>query len=313
MSSTVSAMSQNIGGHNPTNKARRSALPRADWSTVLARIHSPMQSPIDPSDAARSDIEAGVLQRATIAFICGGYPRRVDLRGLGIVARWPLGIALVSWRYLWRVVVVHRADQDGDAGDLPDPVPAEYQDDQLLRVEDGVGPMLHRRYRVLADGGAASARELIAAFGGEPNRGAPADVAVFLKTRGRSGALRLGDEFVVRMPGPWDGPVRVVAATPTSIRLATLRGHLEAGQIEFRARDLDDAEGGVEIEIESWARAADRLSHVLYNRLRLAKEIQLNLWLETCLGLTALGGGHPRDGVHVDTRRVDDPRLLRTR
>jgi len=117
----------------------------------------------------------------------------------------------------------------------------------------------------------------------------------------------------VRMPGPWDGPVRVVAATPTSIRLATLRGHLEAGQIEFRARDLDDGGGGVEIEIESWARAADRLSHVLYNRLRLAKEIQLNLWLETCLRLAALGGGHPRDGVHVDTRRIGDPQLLRTR
>jgi hypothetical protein len=89
--------------------------------------------------------------------------------------------------------------------------------------------------------------------------------------------------------------------------LATLRGHLEAGQIEFRARDLDDgADGPVEFEIESWARAADRLSHVLYNRLRLAKEIQLNLWLETCLRLAALGGGHPRDGVHVDTRRIAD-------
>ena len=313
MSSTVSAMSQNIGGHNPTNRARRSALPRADWSTVLARIHSPMQSPIDPSDAARSDIEAGVLQRATIAFICGGYPRRVDLRGLGIVARWPLGIALVSWRYLWRVVVVHRADQDGDGGDLPDPVPVEYQDDQLLRVEDGVGPMLHRRYRVLADGGAACARELIAAFGGEPNRGAPADVAVFLKTRGRSGALRLGDEFVVRMPGPWDGPVRVVAATPTLDPV----GHAArapGGRADRVPRPRPGRRrGGVEIEIESWARAADRLSHVLYNRLRLAKEIQLNLWLETCLRLAAFGGGRPRDGVHVDTRRVEDPRLLRTR
>jgi uncharacterized protein DUF1990 len=306
-------MSQNIGGHSPTNNARRSALPRADWSTVLARIHSPMHSPIDPSDAARSDIEAGVLQRATIAFISGGYPPRVDLRGLGIVARWPLGIALVSWRYLWRVVVVHRADQEGDGGDLPEPVPVEHQDDRLVRVEDGVGPMLHRRYRVVADGGSARACDLIAAFGGDPNRGAPADVAVFLKTRGHPDALRLGDEFVVRMPGPWDGPVRVVNATPTSIRLATLRGHLEAGQIEFRARDLDGAGGGVEIEIESWARAADRLSHVLYNRLRLAKEIQLNLWLETCLQLAALGGGHLRDGVYVDTRRVADPGLLRTR
>ncbi len=227
----------------------------------------------------------------------------MDLRRLGIVARWPLGIALVSWRYLWRIVPVHRVDRDGDSDDLPDPVPAEHHDDRLGPVEDGVGPMLHRRYRVLVEGGSARAPDLIAAFGSEPNSGTPADVAIFLKTRGRSGVPQVGDEFVVRMPGPWDGPVRVIAATPTSVRLATLRGHLEAGQIEFRARDVEA--GLVEFEIESWARAADRLSHLLYNRVRLAKEIQLNLWLETCLGLAAFGGGRPRDGVHVDTRRVE--------
>lgn len=225
------------------------------------------------------------------------------LRELGIIARWPLGIALVSWRYMWRIVPVHRAGGDGGDGDLPDPVPAEYRDDRLGPVEDGVGPMLHRRYCVVIEGAEACARDLIGAFGNEPNRGAPADVAVFFKTRGRTGRLRLGDEFVVRMPGPWDGPVRVIRATPTSVRLATLRGHLEAGQIDFHARDL--GEGTVEFEIESWARAADRLSHVLYNRLRLAKEIQLNLWVETCLGMAALAGGRPRDGVHVDTRQVE--------
>jgi hypothetical protein len=163
---------------------------------------------------------------------------------------------------------------------------------------------------VIVDGSSAQARDLIAAFGNEPNRGAPADVAVFLKTRGQPGALQLGDEFVVRMPGPWDGPVRVVAASPASLRLATLRGHLEAGQIEFSAREL--ADGMVEFKIESWARAADRLSHLLYNRLRLAKEIQLNLWVETCLGMAALGGGRPLDGVHVDTRRVEEPLLARS-
>ena len=33
---------------------------------------------------------------------------------------------------------------------------------------------------------------------------------------------------MVRMPGPWDGPVRVVDRSPTWFRFATLRGHLEA-------------------------------------------------------------------------------------
>ena len=36
------------------------------------------------------------------------------------------------------------------------------------------------------------------------------------------------------MPGPWDGPVRVIDVGDRSFRLATLAAHLEAGQIEFR-------------------------------------------------------------------------------
>ncbi|HEX3925196.1 MAG TPA: hypothetical protein VHY31_23150 [Streptosporangiaceae bacterium] len=36
------------------------------------------------------------------------------------------------------------------------------------------------------------------------------------------------------MPGPWDGPVRVVHTGAASFRFATLAGHLEAGEIEFR-------------------------------------------------------------------------------
>jgi hypothetical protein len=95
------------------------------------------------------------------------------------------------------------------------------------------------------------------------------------RSRGEPGALREGDEFVVRMPGPWDGPVRVVHRSEASFRLATLAGHQEAGEIEFRAGRDGDA---LRFEIESWARAGDRLSALLYNKVRLAKEIQLNMW-----------------------------------
>lgn len=60
------------------------------------------------------------------------------------------------------------------------------------------------------------------------------EMTVFRKARGTASALCLGDEFLVRMPGPWDGPVRVVRRDPAAFRLATLNGHLEAGEIEFR-------------------------------------------------------------------------------
>src|SRR5680860_1221098 len=48
--SRLRPMSQSMGGHRPTNKARRSALPRSSWSTVLARIHSVLQMRIEASE-----------------------------------------------------------------------------------------------------------------------------------------------------------------------------------------------------------------------------------------------------------------------
>ncbi|WP_308283391.1 DUF1990 family protein [Pseudonocardia nigra] len=161
--------------------------------------------------------------------------------------------------------------------------------------------MLHRRYAVRVTGARHTPTDVIALFAGDPNRGAPAEVAVFEKTRGEPGTLAVGDEFLIRMPGPWNGPVRVVERADAGFRFATLRGHLEAGQIAFRCQGSGE---GLLFEIESWARSGDRLSSLLYNRLLLAKEIQLNLWVETCLRLAAATGGRLRGGVSVCTRRV---------
>jgi hypothetical protein len=220
------------------------------------------------------------------------------------VLRWPVGLARVTWRYVWRTTPVHRTETDGDAADRPDPVPAEALDEDVQPVEDGVGPLLRRRYSVRIEGASAPPEQVIGRFSGDPNCGAPTEVAVFLKICGADGEMRVGDEFLIRMPGPWDGPVRVIGKGPAWFRLATLRGHLEAGQIEFRCRTEGD---GLLFEIESWARSGDRLSHVLYTTLRLAKEIQLNLWVETCLRLAREIGGRPRGGVRVETRRLAVP------
>jgi hypothetical protein len=221
-----------------------------------------------------------------------------------IVLRWPIGLALVAWQYMWRTTPIHRSESSGDNHDRPPPVPPELVDDDLQPVEDGVGPMFHRRYSVRVERAVQQPAEVIGALAGDPNCAAPREVAVFEKTRGEPGAMSVGDEFLIRMPGPWDGPVRVVDRTETSFRLATLRGHLEAGQIEFRCRPKKDT---LVIAIEAWARSGDRLSHLLYSRLRLAKEIQLNLWVETCLRLALGSGGRVRGGVQVRTRRLPDP------
>ncbi len=224
-------------------------------------------------------------------------------RRAGTVLLWPVGVALASWRYLWRTTPLHRVDEPGSPEDAEPALPEAVVDDRLQRLRDGVGPVFRRRYSVRIEGSSTSPEWLITTIAEEPNRPAPIEMAVFRKTRGGQGSLRVGDEFVIRMPGPWDGPVRTVDRTATSFRLATLRGHLEAGQIEFRARAEDSA---LVFEIESWAKSGDRLSAWLYDRARVAKETQLHMWTHYCERVGKLAGGRIRGGVHVHTRRFDD-------
>jgi hypothetical protein len=221
---------------------------------------------------------------------------------LRTVLGWPVGIALVSWRYMWRTTPLHRSEEAGSAEDRPDPARQDAGDGRQ-GLDAGVGPMLHRAYVVRIVNSAMSPAVLIEMVADKLNQASP-EMAVFRKTRGEDGPLRRGDEFLVRMPGPWDGPVRVAHRDATSFRLATLDGHLEAGEIEFRASSADDA---LRFEIESWARAGDRLADLLYNKLRLAKEIQLNMWSHFCVRTAALAGGRPEGGVTIRTRWVAWP------
>ncbi|MDQ6797359.1 MAG: DUF1990 domain-containing protein [Actinomycetota bacterium] len=225
-------------------------------------------------------------------------------RRLVVASLWPFGIALTSWHYMWRTTPLHRREMAGsfpeDAGpDLPDD--ASLEDSQP--ADDGIGPLFHRRYRARIVNAHISPEDLIAAISADPNDVAPTEFARFNKVEGDEGRLASGDRFVVRMPGPWDGPVRVVDQTPTSFRLATMQGHLEAGQIEFRA--VTDGDRLV-FTIESWARSGDRLSNLLYGRLHMAKEVQLHMWTSVMERAISLTGGRMSGGVDIQTRRVDD-------
>ena len=91
-----------------------------------------------------------------------------------------------------------------------------------------------------------------------------------------------------------------MAATPTSFRFVTLAGHLEAGQIEFRAADGEL----LEFHIESWARSGDRLSELLYDRLRISKEVQFHMWTSFLERVVELSGGKRADGLRIHTRKV---------
>ena len=233
-------------------------------------------------------------------------PRRPTLTRRWITAAtWPVGIALTAWDYMWRSTPLHRRELlDTDARrHCPPALPDGIEIAGVQGPEQGCGPLFHRRFATSIRDTELSPTELLAALAPDLNRAAPTAFARFQKVLGEPGELAVGDEYVVRMPGPWDGPVRVIERRPDRFRLATLAGHLEAGQIEFRA-GLAGA-GRVSFEIESWARSSTRLGNLLYHRLHMAKEVQFHMWISFLEGVVSLAGGRMTGGVEVLTYRVE--------
>ncbi len=214
---------------------------------------------------------------------------------------------MTSWDYMWRSTPLHRreticAAPNGDHSLLSYPATVSAEDVQ--GQERGHGPLFHRRYRTRIRNSEISGRELISTLTQDLNRAAPTTFARFQKVLGDKGTMAVGDEYVVRMPGPWDGPVRVINLTELSFRLATLAGHLEAGQIEFSAGSGEHGE--LLFEIESWARSSNWLSNLLYHHLRMAKEVQAHMWISFLEGVAAISGGKMTGGVQIDTERTED-------
>jgi hypothetical protein len=206
---------------------------------------------------------------------------------------------------MWRITPMRRVEASASRPPQLDQLlayPAGVRHDEVQEYTSGAGPLFHRLYRTHIRDSELSSSELMAKLQANPNASAPTTFARFQITRGTPGSLSVGDEFVVRMPGPWDGPVRVVDVQRESFRLATLAGHLEAGQIEFRtARD-----GGLLlVEIESWARSSSKLVNLLYHRLRMAKEIQAHMWISFLERVVGLSEGRMTGGIEIRTERID--------
>jgi uncharacterized protein (UPF0548 family) len=213
--------------------------------------------------------------------------------------RWPVGMAIATARVLRRIDVIRTAEtrRGADAGPVDRPVPGNPGDVQP--------PAIRRRYRLRVRDARLSPEELIGALAIDPNAASPFEVARFVKTSGRLGRMDPGDEYLVWMAGPWNGPVRVAGRTPRSVRLATLRGHMEAGEIEFSARREGDH---LVVQIESAARSATVVSWLLFGPLRLGAEMQLHMWVHYLERCARLAGGVPAGPAEVATIRYPDDR-----
>jgi hypothetical protein len=235
-------------------------------------------------------------------------PRRPTATSRWLTAlTWPVGVTLTSWDYMWRSTPLHRREVAEAAAPphLPPEYPSGVDDAEVQGAETGRGALFHRRYQIRIREAELNAPSLMAKLKTDLNQAAPTEFARFQKVRGEAGEFAVGDEYVVRMPGPWDGPVRVIAEDPRSFRLATLKGHLEAGQIEFRTSDT--ADGRVKVTIESWARSSGRFSDLLYHHVGMAKEIQLHMWVSFLEGVVGIARGRITGGIDIDTRSVEDP------
>jgi hypothetical protein len=226
-------------------------------------------------------------------------------RMLAIVARWSVGVGLVTWRYLWETTPLHRVEGQGDETDYPPPLPHDVVDDRVLLLPDGYGRLFHRMFRVRIAAADLDAADVIHRVVRDLKSFVPTEVVDVHTGKVGAHGLEVGDDLLIEMPGPWNGPVKVVYRDASVLRLATLRGHLEVGQVQFHARPEAQL---LVFEIELWARTIDRLVHLLYARLGLAKEVQLNMWVRVCQAVVRASGGRLVDGVHIITHWVEPTR-----
>jgi hypothetical protein len=121
---------------------------------------------------------------------------------IATVLRWPLGIAVVSWRYMWRTTpcIVQRGQAAPPTCRINGT--AVGGEDGRQGFDVGSGPLLHRTYTVRIAGSVVSSTALIERVEAGLDRVSP-EMAVFRKVRGDTDRLQPGDEFVVRVPGPW--------------------------------------------------------------------------------------------------------------
>lgn len=215
--------------------------------------------------------------------------------------------ALAVWAWRRWGYPVHAVERDVATAAEPPPTPEPAGPRALQPEESGVGPRFHRRYRVDIAHPELTAEEVIERIGSDVQHFAPAEIAVFHKTRGAEGRLAVGDEFDITIRSPWNGPVRVVEAEPTWFTLATLEGHLEAGKIRFEAAPHPSVPGALRFTIESWARSADAAVDVVYDDLGVAKEAQQAMWTYFCEQVAEDCGGERMGAVEVETERAPDP------
>lgn len=207
----------------------------------------------------------------------------------------------------WRAMPVRkRTIQHREDPAAPRAIPKEAQqgDWPVQLTGDGTGKLFHRRYRADIANPTASAEQLMRQLQEDPNNFSPLQLANFEKTKGVEGNMAVGDEYYIHILGPWDGPVRVFEVQPTLLGLVTLEGHMEAGEIQFRFLPHPTLPNALRFEIVSWARSRDMMVDIAYDKLKLARGAQTNMWTHVCQRVVEESGGELIDKIDILTEEL---------
>ncbi len=213
---------------------------------------------------------------------------------------WLVGAPLAIFRFLRQDIPLRELPGPGTAWPLPPAEPSRANTE-----ETGVGARAHRVYGAVLRDCVLPAERLIQIIATDPNVIAPTEVLRFERKGEGARDLREGDELLIRMAGPWNGPVRVTRRWENGFRLAALRGHAQVGQFELRARDGDgdgDGDGQIAMEIQTRERAAG-LWFYLLERIGLVGRMRAYTWAEMLQKSAQLAGGRPPTEITVRSWR----------
>ncbi|GGJ20916.1 DUF1990 family protein [Deinococcus roseus] len=173
----------------------------------------------------------------------------------------------------------------------------------LQLADEGHGPLIYRSYWLDIQNARVPAHQLFEKITEDVSAFCPGLLADFTKTRGAEDFLKVGDEYDIRIFGPWNGRVRVVEMEGHAFTLATLKPHPEAGQIRF---ELERQGEGLRFSISSQARSRDALVHLAYRFLG-GNRVQQEAWKTFCERVQEASGGEAAGEFHAETRELATP------
>ncbi len=224
-----------------------------------------------------------------------------------------LPVAAVIWFFVrrWKLLVAHETEVEVPvtrASSIPPNADSEVDQSGLQPAQNGEGVFYSRTYQVDIQHPKLSKEALLQSILQDINHFTPQEMAYFEKTRGAQDTLEIGDEFLVRITGPWNGPVRLVDLQPDSFAFATLHGHLEAGKIQFIVLENPDHEGVIRFEIRSWARSSSKITDFFYRVLGISKFSQTRMWSYFCDKVVEQSGGERLGDINVMTHKTPNNR-----